>query len=512
MRSPADSPLRAASTLQAIDRHFARVAARDHVPGIAYAVVAGDEVVHAGGVGLSRVGGAAPPRPDTRSRICSMTKSFGAAALLALRDQGLLGLDDPVARHVPELASLRLPTADSPQLTVRSLMTMAGGLPDDDWWADRRMDLPARDVDDLLRAGATFAHPPGTVFEYSNLGWVMLGRVVTNVSRMAVQEFVARSLLRPLGLTSTTWSPPEREAAMTGHRWRDGAWAEERAPLDDGDFAPMGGLWSSAVDVARWMLFLLDAFPPRGDPDDGPLSRASRREMQQVQRAWPSTCDPASGRLTAGGYGLGLMVTHDLRFGHIVGHPGGLPGFGSSMRWLPDRGVGVVALGNVTYAPVETATLECLELLDDFGALPSTTAVAAPPALLRAQDGLTRLLNDWDDALADELFAANVFADEERERRRGRAAALRERCGPLTAAELEASSATCAAFGLRGPRGGARVAFSLSPEVPPRVQWYEVGPAGEGPGDRSESSGERLAMTADGGDGEREDGRTGGAR
>jgi hypothetical protein len=54
--------------------------------------------------------------------------------------------------------------------------------------------------------------------------------------------------------------------------------------------------------------------------------------------------------------------------------------------------------------------------------------------------------------------------------------------------------------------------FSLSPQVPPRVQWYEVGPAGEGPGDRSESSGERLAMTADGGDGEREDGRTGGAR
>ena len=104
MRSPADSPLRAASTLQAIDRHFARVAARDHVPGIAYAVVAGDEVVHAGGGGLARGGGAAPPRPDTRSRICSMTKSFVAAALLALRDQGLLGLDDPVARHVPELA------------------------------------------------------------------------------------------------------------------------------------------------------------------------------------------------------------------------------------------------------------------------------------------------------------------------------------------------------------------------------------------------------------------------
>ena len=71
---------------------------------------------------------------------------------------------------------------------------------------------------------------------------------------------------------------------------------------------------------------------------------------------------------------MGLMVTHDLRFGHIVGHPGGLPGFGSFMRWLPDRGVGVVALGNVTYAPMDPATLELLEVLDDLGALAAAGA------------------------------------------------------------------------------------------------------------------------------------------
>jgi CubicO group peptidase (beta-lactamase class C family) len=498
------SPLTAAPTLQAIDEHFARVAERDHVPGIAYALVAGGDVVHAGGVGVLRVGQREAPGPDTVSRICSMTKSFVAAALLLLRDQGRLGLDDPVARHVPELASLSLPTADSPQLTIRSLLTMSSGLPDDDYWADRQMDLPARGVDALLRAGATFGHPPGTVFEYSNFGWVMLGRVVTSVSKMTVQGFVAQHILRPLGLASTSWSLPSRAqgSAMTGHRRRDGAWAEESAPLDDGDFAPMGGLWSSAADVARWMGFLLDAFPPRDDPDDGPLSRASRREMQQVCRAWPSSYDPAYGRLTAGGYGLGLMITHDLRFGYIVGHPGGLPGFGSFMRWLPDRGVGVVALGNLTYAPMDPATLECLELLDHLGALPPKASIVPAPALIAARDRLAWLLNAWDDELADDLFAANVFADEERDRRRNQATVLQERCGPLTPGELEASSATAAAFDLHGQRGDVRVSLSLSPEVPPRVQWYEVVSACDGEGGRSGAGGEddggRTEVTADG--------------
>ena len=380
----AGSPLTAARTMKAIDEHFASVATRDQVPGIAYALVAGGEVVHSGGVGVLRAGEAEPPGPDTVSRICSMTKSFVAAAVLLLRDQGRLALDDPVAGHVPELASLRLPTGDSTRLTIRSLLTMASGLPDDDFWADRRMDLPARGVDRLLRAGATFAHPPGTVFEYSNFGWVMLGRVVTNVGGMAVQEFVSQKILLPLGLGATTWSRPAhgRISVMTGHRLRGGAWHEEPAPVDDGDFAPMGGLWSSVTDVARWMIFLLDAFPPRDDTDDGPLSRASRREMQQVHRAWPSTYEADSARLTAGGYGMGLMVTHDLRFGYVVGHPGGLPGFGSFMRWLPERGVGVVALGNLTYAPLDLATLECLELLDDLGALPPQAPVAPSPALV----------------------------------------------------------------------------------------------------------------------------------
>ena len=130
--------------------------------------------------------------------------------------------------------------------------------------------------------------------------------------------------------------------------------------------------------------------------------------MQQVHQAWPSSYEAETARLTAGGYGLGLMITHDLRFGYVVGHPGGLPGFGSFMRWLPERGVGVVALANLTYASMDLATLECLELLDDLGALPPKAPVVPAPALVVACDRLTRLLNAWDDDLADDLLSQRL--------------------------------------------------------------------------------------------------------
>ena len=182
---------------------------------------------------------------------------------------------------------------------------------------------------------------------------------------------------------------------MSGHRWRD-EWIEESAPLADGGFAAIGGLWSTVHDVARWVGFLADAFPPRDEQDDGPLCRASRREMQQVHRARRSTFDTAANRLDAGGYGYGLVVTHDLRFGHIVSHSGGLPGFGSDMRWLPDRDFGVVALANLTYAPMRAMTGDLLEHLDDHGELPPPHAIPLSEALDAACGGLERLLGDWD--------------------------------------------------------------------------------------------------------------------
>jgi CubicO group peptidase (beta-lactamase class C family) len=261
---------------------------------------------------------------------------------------------------------------------------------------------------------------------------------------------------------------------LTGYRVTDWAWEEELPPLPDGDWAPMAGLWSTVNDLAKWIAFFLDAFPARDDPDPGPLRRSSRREMQHVHRAWRSTYNAGTGRLEAGGYGFGLTVIHDLRFGHIVAHAGGLPGFGSHMRWLPDRGVGVVALANRTYAPMTLATIETLELLDNRGALPLPAPTPTSHALITASAGLGILLNAWDDERANALFADNVFLDENRETRRQQASMLRAACGELRVSSIEAESSTRATVTYVGDLGCVQVKIMLSPQREARIQQYSV--------------------------------------
>ena len=191
-------------------------------------------------------------------------------------------------------------------------------------------------------------------------------------------------------MNRTSWLQPSHDDWARPYDVVDEQRVPDIEPLGDGAIAPMGGLWSCVADLARWVAWFADAFPPRDDRDDGPLCRASRREMQQVQRSWPTTHTPARGegdeatpvRIDGGGYGFGLFVTHDTRFGHFVAHSGGLPGYGSNMRWLPANGVGVVALGNTTYAPMSVMTRRVLEVLDEHGLVPATS-VAASPALTR---------------------------------------------------------------------------------------------------------------------------------
>jgi CubicO group peptidase (beta-lactamase class C family) len=463
------------AALNATDEVVRRVMTNDHVPGVVYGVIAGGEVVHVAGLGSAGRPGAKECTPDrtTVFRIASMTKSFTAAAILLLRDEGTLRLDEPVATYVPAVACFRLPTGDSPAITVRHLLSMASGLATDDAWGDRHLDGTAEWMDELLATGGTFAAAPGTAFEYSNYGFAILGRVIDNVTGATYQRFISERILAPLGMSATTWMAPFTPAV--GCRWIDDHWVEEE-PLGDGAFAAMGGLWSNVEDLARWVAFFLDAYPPRDHVDDGPLRRSSRREMQQVVRGLPvsvTTLDNGKTRLGPSGYGMGLNVLDDTTLGHMVAHSGGLPGFGSNMRWSIDRGVGIIALGNVTYAPMAALTRELFDVLEDSGVLPLPVPLTSE-MLAIAANKLVDLLFGWDDDVADALFADNVFLDNERHRRRDEAERFRMACGPILAKTLGVNAATNGTMVLQCERGAARVELQLSAEVPPRVQWYEL--------------------------------------
>jgi CubicO group peptidase (beta-lactamase class C family) len=195
--------------------------ARGSQPGLAYGVVAGGSLVHAHGLGEQWLGGPVP-EAGTIFRIASMTKSFTAAAVLALRDDGALSLDDPADEYVPELRGQRPVTADARRISVRNLLTMTAGFPTDDPWGDRQQGTPAAEFSEFLTDGVRFAWAPGTRFEYANLGYAILGRVVAAAAGTGYADFVRDRLLRPLGMTSTGFEAAEFDPARLARGYRRG--------------------------------------------------------------------------------------------------------------------------------------------------------------------------------------------------------------------------------------------------------------------------------------------------
>jgi CubicO group peptidase (beta-lactamase class C family) len=453
-------------------------------PSLVFGVVRDGELAHFGGFGERFLGGPAPDA-DTVFRISSMTKSFTAAAIMALCDEGLLALDDLAEEHVPEMRGWPLVTADSARVTVRHLLTMTAGFPADDPWADRQQGLPLDDFAVLLSGGVSFAWAPGTKFEYASLGYAILGRIITAVSGLAYPEFVRQRLLNPLGMTRTGYEASEFAAdeLALGYGHGPEGWAElPMAPC--GAFAPMGGVFSSVRDLARWVAGFLDAFPPADGGAAHPLTAASRRQMQLPQ-VFTSVMAPG---FPAGGfpmsYGFGLIIDQDAKLGPIVHHPGGYPGFGSHMRWHPATGTGVIAMANSTYATPYPLTVKLLEAaVRQHKATQAATGPAlAPrgepwPETAAARHTVNLLLRDWDDAEADRLFTPNVAQDAPYQQRRRAIELVRERIGgfgedPDRPAEYD-SPAHCR-WWLTGEHGTVQAQILLSPEKPPRVQWLSL--------------------------------------
>ena len=465
----------------AVDALFAEALGELGAPGIAYGVALDGELVHSGGCGVRDLESRSAPDADTAFRICSMTKSFIATVVLSLRDEGRLDLDAPLGEIAPDLRALTEAGPDAPPVTVRQLLTMDAGLPQDDPWADRLMaDDNAWVRAALFARGATRSRAPGTAFEYSNYGWAALGRVVEAVTGQRHQDLVRERILEPLGLRSTVWSagelPPQQVA--TGYRPAGDGFTAEVPLADGGYFSALGGLYSSVRDLARWSGVFLDAEPPRDAPERWPVSRATLREMSRARSAfaprveWPSLAEPPG--VVAGGYGYGLMIWHERDGQRHVGHPGGLPGFGTLMRWVPELGLSVILLANVTYALCERPVRRALELISREAALPRR-AIRRDPGLLASRSAVDALIERWDDDAAARLFAPNVDLDRPLSERREELAALGARHGALAGeGDIEPEDALRGSWRLRGERGHVELAITLAPTVPPLVQTLSV--------------------------------------
>lgn len=461
------------------DAVFVAHLARGAAPAAAWGVFDTAGLLHVNSAGAA---------PDAAFRIASCTKSFTAAALLALRDDGLLSLDDPITRFVPGLTLDGLPSRSSAVPTLRMLLTMSAGLPTDDPWGDRQESLSADAFDVLLAAGVRFESEPGTRFAYSNLGYALLGRVIEVVAARPYRRVVEQRLLEPLGLAATGFdeSVPAAGGIVTGHRRHAGGW--EPLPLSGpGAFSPIGGLFSTVADLAAWAGWLARAFHAPADTDaadDAVLSAASRREMQQLHRL----DQDVSGRPT--GYGFGLFVEQYSPTSRVVSHSGGYPGFSAHMRWSLEHRFGLVAFENATYSRVSEVTAEAFDAMlaaRECSALATAAATAADapqpalwPETRAAQRSVTDILTAADpltDPLAPALFSENVDQDQPLARRRS---ALRQAVADIgglvsgePAAEASEGPAHLVWF-LPGQSGRLRVEIRMTPEATPRVQTLRI--------------------------------------
>ena len=404
---------------------------------------------------------------STRYRIASMTKSFTAAAVLSLRDEGVLSIDLPVDEYAPELETI-CRTESGTRVTLRHLLSMSSGLATDDPWADRHLDATAEEMNDLYRQGARYAFSPGTHFEYSNLGFALIGRVVERVTGRRVRDFVDERLLQPLQMSATTWDPPLDHTWAPPTRVQDGQIIPDGTdPLRDGEIAPMGGLWTTVDDLARWVMWLNEA-NSNTDSQTARLNVASRRDMQ-VMHTYAGVI-ALDGDKAPTGYGYGLMMRDDPDLGIVNSHSGGLPGYGSNMRWVAGRDIGVVAMSNTTYAPMAIFTHRVLKMLNAAKLIPAASTLVAP-VLQQRSEQLVALINQWDTDQAKKIFADNVHLDESFERRCDAAQKMIAESGPALIQAIVATSNTEAVIFLTNSK---KIEILIGPLHSGPIQWYEV--------------------------------------
>jgi CubicO group peptidase (beta-lactamase class C family) len=417
--------------------------AEHRTSGVTWAIIGGhaheQAILAHGAAGHRELAGGVPAPSSspmdraTVSRIASMTKSFTAATILALRDEGALRLDDPVSDHVPEAAGAFELAGDDREPTLRRLLTMDAGLITDNPWGDRQEAMTREQFAAVLRGGLGHVHRPGSGFEYSNTGYALLGRVIDEVTGSDYTREIRRRFLDPLGLNATGWSAAEIDEGRlaTGHRLADRTDASrfEPVPLDSpGVYGAMAGLFSTVDDVATWVRFLAAAdAPDSAGRGAGPLATASRREMQQLHRhqalaplpAGEDGLSPGFDRVR--GYGFGLVVEHFPDLGEVISHSGGYPGYGSFMVWHRDSGVGVVALANSKYAPATPLSMQALRILRrEAPELLARRPLRAAPRTLEAARAALDWLRTGEDGPAADWFADNMDLDVPRAERRRR--------------------------------------------------------------------------------------------
>jgi CubicO group peptidase (beta-lactamase class C family) len=307
------------------------------LPGMSIGIVYDQELVWSKGFGFADVEKKVPATPATIYRIASISKLFTATAIMQLRDQGKLKLDDPVEKHLAWF-KLKNREADAAPITIRHLLTHTAGLPRESafpYWSDFK--FPTREQMMKALPAQEAIYPPETKWKYSNLGLALAGEIVAAVSGELFDQYVQKHIFDPLGMRlSSSANMPESHklklATGYGRRLPDGK-REVRPFTDAQGIGPAAGLASTVEDLARFVSLQFRDGPAVGSPV---LKGSTLKEMHRVQ--WVMD-DWKSGR------GLGFAIVH-REDGDLVGHGGWVAGYQTAVYFRPKDKIAVIALTN----------------------------------------------------------------------------------------------------------------------------------------------------------------------
>jgi CubicO group peptidase (beta-lactamase class C family) len=321
------------AVLANLQRWLDEAAARHDVPGAAVAVGVGDDLVEAATGVVNRDTGV-ETTTDSVFQIGSVTKIWTSALVMQLVGEGLVDLDAPVRRYLPEFGVVDADATAA--VTVRQLLTHTGGFDGDLFEDTGRGDDAVDRLLSFMHTGATQVSPPGELFSYSNAGFCVLGVLAARLRGGTWESVLRERLIGPLGVTHMALFPEEaiRYRAAIGHHTEEDDGPQVLVPMWQlpRSNAPAGSPPCAAPrELVRFgRMFLADGVAADGTRVLPAGTFAAMRELQVVP--------PWAGRRYPRGWGLGFML-FDWNGRPVVGHDGGTPGQTACWRIVPDRDV-----------------------------------------------------------------------------------------------------------------------------------------------------------------------------
>ena len=333
----------------------------DRVPGLSAAIVHDQKLLWSGASGYADIEGQEPATADTIYGICSISKLFTGIAVMQLRDQGKVHLNDPVSELLPWF-NLDKSHTGSPTITLEGMLTHSAGLPresESPYWSGPDFPFPTQlEIREKL-GGQSTLYPASRYFQYSNLGLTLVGEMVEEKSGQQYEAYVREHILTPIGLSDTDTGFPtdSRETRVaTGYSFpgRDGV-LEAMPRYDARGITPAAGFASTATDLAKFASW---QFRVRAGAGDQVLSTNSLREMQRVH--WIDWDWETSWGLAFGIYRKGERT--------LTGHGGHCPGFNTRIYIDPISLYGVSVMANRNHVNVNDYASMMLDILEAEGA------------------------------------------------------------------------------------------------------------------------------------------------